>query len=81
MPFLDNPDDPHVRAWMGQMNAWLVIMVIVALITAICYVAQDRRPLPEPAEPSPLEEPLPFHHGPLHEEPDSLTQPKPASTA
>ena len=66
MSILHTPDDPQGRAWMWQMNAWLVIMLIVALTTAICYVVEDRRPLLEPTEPPPLEERLPsrFHpHG------------------
>ena len=53
----DTPDDPHGHLWMRQMNAWLVIFLIIALITSILYVVQDRRPLPEPTEP-PLEERL-----------------------
>ncbi len=55
MPLLETPDDPHGRFWMRQMNAWLVFFLIIALITSILYVVQDRRPFPEPTEP-PLEE-------------------------
>ncbi len=55
MPLLDTPDDPQGRLWTWQMNAWLVIFLIIALIMSILYVVQDRRPLPEPTEP-PLEE-------------------------
>ena len=59
LPTFDTPDDPHGRAWMGQMNAWLVIALIVALIMVIRYVVEDRRPLPEPSKP-PLEDPSGF---------------------
>jgi len=51
MPLLETPDDPQGRFWMRQMNAWLVFFLIIALITSIRYVVQDRRSLPEPTEP------------------------------
>ncbi len=44
------------------MNAWLVLFLLIALITSILYVVQNRRLLPEPTElplEELLEEPLP----------------------
>ena len=71
MLLLDPPGDPQGRFWMRQMNAWLVFFLLIALITSILYVVQDRQPLPEPTEP-PLEE--------LMEEPDQSQSHFPATT-
>ena len=47
---MDPSDDTRdaLRAWDRTMRLWLVIALIIGLILAVRYVAQDRKPLPEP---------------------------------
>ena len=72
MASTDPSDDTrdHLRAWDRDLRVLLVIALIIGLILAVRHVAQDRRPLPEPMEETPLERYPPGNiHSSRREEP------------
>ena len=46
--YLRNDPCADLRAWDRAMHIYLVLGLISGLILTVRYVAQDRRPLPEP---------------------------------